>query len=467
MKKSPYKLLCFIIIFIIAAGFIGTFYIDNSKITFNNQSIESFDHTTVQLNTSISEFFSTFENALDMFSQNEMIQNLSSNPKKYYLTTMQLFKAFQESYSSTAFAYFAPSKIILGNKKLVTWPDTSEALANTNWIASKRQWYINAVNKNGKIAWTKPYLDATTKKPIITISKMIKDSNNQFKGVMAIDFFLDELSNKIENFKAMKQGYAFVIDKDKKNYIIISKDMKDNKFDKIIESNWLKSIFEKKSGNLIINQNNINYYVTFTTNHITKWKILGIIEEEKLYKPTRDIIKKIFIISLIIIAIGTISIIYIFQQMTKSINALSHSLGSTTNHPTIHTNSHDILSNEFNALLSENETFENLIDPSSSCMGLLFDSECELEKLMDILNHKLKENPTIDIFNELEIIISKLVYFENEFDNSSFKLHQVQKENIENHMQLLLNKINKLSKNTNDSKTAEILYNIEKKLKSD
>ncbi|WP_053956740.1 hypothetical protein [Inediibacterium massiliense] len=57
-------------------------------------------------------------------------------------------------------------------------------------------------------------------------------------------------------------------------------------------------------------ENNIKYYVTYTTNPLTGWKVLGIIEEEKIYEKTKKIIQEIFTSSFIIILIGMMCIAY-------------------------------------------------------------------------------------------------------------------------------------------------------------
>ncbi|WP_041700814.1 hypothetical protein [Clostridium kluyveri] len=64
---------------------------------------------------------------------------------------MYLFKSFQDSHKSAAFTYLGPNKILLGNKKLVTWLDSTNELAKSpDWLAEKRGWYKDAVEKDGQ-----------------------------------------------------------------------------------------------------------------------------------------------------------------------------------------------------------------------------------------------------------------------------------------------------------------------------
>lgn len=160
-----------------------------------------------------------------------------------------------------------------------------------------------------------------------------------------------------------------------------------------------------------------------------------------------------------IMGMGIMSIIYILKQMRKSIKDLSNSLNKHENIQDIE----DGLSEQFNNLLMENEEDENFIDGSRSYMGVLFESQSELERLIEFMNDEFEKNP-IGNLKKLENIIEGLNKFRKAFEESSLRLEEIQKENIENHMNFLLDKINKLKKDYVDEDRAIILYRIEKKI---
>jgi len=55
-----------------------------------------------------------------------------------------------------------------------------------------RDWYIRAKNRPG-IVWSSPYIDASTQKPVITLSVSVRRPNGSFAGVTGIDIHLPDL----------------------------------------------------------------------------------------------------------------------------------------------------------------------------------------------------------------------------------------------------------------------------------
>jgi len=82
---------------------------------------------------------------------------------------------------------------------------------------TQRDWYVGALAKGG-VAYTTPYLDPTTNKMVITISKPItKDS--QVIGVGCADIYVDVLTTIVKDAKIGENGYAFMLDADK-NFVV-------------------------------------------------------------------------------------------------------------------------------------------------------------------------------------------------------------------------------------------------------
>jgi serine phosphatase RsbU (regulator of sigma subunit)/HAMP domain-containing protein len=78
---------------------------------------------------------------------------------------------------------------------------------------TRREWYVEALKKGG-IVYTRPYIDADTKKMIITISEPLI-MNGQLVGVLAEDIPLDYLVNLVKEIKIADGSYAFLLDQDK------------------------------------------------------------------------------------------------------------------------------------------------------------------------------------------------------------------------------------------------------------
>jgi len=62
----------------------------------------------------------------------------------------------------------------------------------TNYTPQDRPWYISA-RKKGILAWTRPYIDATTRQVIMSASMPVRHTDGSFAGVAAIDVLLSEV----------------------------------------------------------------------------------------------------------------------------------------------------------------------------------------------------------------------------------------------------------------------------------
>lgn len=80
------------------------------------------------------------------------------------------------------------------------------------WKANKRSWYIAADEAKDKIAYTDVYIDADTKKPVVTIAKAIKDKSGKTSAVLGIDMSLEQLDSLLSNEAIGTTGYPFILD---------------------------------------------------------------------------------------------------------------------------------------------------------------------------------------------------------------------------------------------------------------
>ena len=74
-----------------------------------------------------------------------------------------------------------------------------------------REWYTGAVENEGEVFVSDPYIDAQTSRYCITFSKALFDEDGMFLGVMGIDYSLDSVMSVFEEGYS-EDGYSFVID---------------------------------------------------------------------------------------------------------------------------------------------------------------------------------------------------------------------------------------------------------------
>lgn len=318
MRKIRNKLIfLFVSLALICIMILSSAYYLNGKQFMEEEITKSIDDSVMQLNNSITQFLTKFEDAIHMFSNVDSVRQVVENPNKNYESTMQLFKSFQGANPEAAFTYFGPKKILLENKKLVTWPDSTKALAeNKEWLATNRSWYKEAMSNQDKIMWSQPYFDSTTNLPMITISKTVNDSSGIPSGVMAIDLYLDDISKKINSYKSIEKSKIWVLNKDNdENYTILASTNSDEGNTLVDDKELLEKLSEGEKGSFYYKKD----YISFKTNPLTNWKIVEFVDKSVISSSLNKIISSLGIVSILVIGIALIISIVISSKISKPI----------------------------------------------------------------------------------------------------------------------------------------------------
>jgi methyl-accepting chemotaxis protein len=80
-----------------------------------------------------------------------------------------------------------------------------------------RPWYRETATNN-KLTFTEPYRDGVTGKMAVSVGKPIK-YNGTVIGIMAVDIYVDFLTDMVKNAKMGSDGYAFLLD-GQNNYLV-------------------------------------------------------------------------------------------------------------------------------------------------------------------------------------------------------------------------------------------------------
>ncbi|GHT00761.1 hypothetical protein AGMMS50276_27360 [Synergistales bacterium] len=82
------------------------------------------------------------------------------------------------------------------------------------FVPSERPWYRAAINKNGEIAVTSPFLDPLTKEMVITFSEELYDGDEKSIGILSIDVLLNKLTRYISTLQLTEGGYGMLLNED-------------------------------------------------------------------------------------------------------------------------------------------------------------------------------------------------------------------------------------------------------------
>ncbi|MGL4209870.1 MAG: sensor histidine kinase, partial [Candidatus Adiutrix sp.] len=74
-----------------------------------------------------------------------------------------------------------------------------------------RPWYLGAVYKSGGIYFSRPYRDIKMDNIVISLSKLIRGTDNAYVGVIAIDISVAAIKEHVENLHLYGHGYGFLL----------------------------------------------------------------------------------------------------------------------------------------------------------------------------------------------------------------------------------------------------------------
>lgn len=299
---------------------IGFFSYDKSYEILENKLIVTSSQTMKEVNEEINEYIKGIENQVNVLavnsnfkkmSEDENIASINKN-EEYKEICMELLNNTQSTNIDIVNTFFYVEKGNFYIRPVQKVPD--------GFDASGRSWYKAAINNKGKVVWSEPYVNASSKKIMITASKTIVD-NKKVIGVIGIDIDIKELSKRLSNIAIGKKGYISVMDK---NGIIIAHPKGELIGNDVKEQ---QSFWNKVSGNKMgvdrcsINGKDTN--LNFITNERTNWKIIAYIEEDEVLYDT-NIIKHFTLYSILFGFIFAIIISYIIARgVSKPLNQLN------------------------------------------------------------------------------------------------------------------------------------------------
>ena len=309
-----YKILALALIIIITLTLSIIFTITNTfngilhNIIFENQ------RNNISRNSElISNWFQDRKNELKIYAHTKIMKDGSWDGKKDYLQS-ELAKRVDEYY----FFMIADQK---GNYS-TTMQDNAGNISDRNYFPKVME---------GKTIISNPVISKSTSRPIVVIGTPIT-KNNQTTSMLGAVIEINKLSAYINKYKIENEGvYSFLINNQGKviahpdhyklyNYLFNNDTTSFNFNDKFINK-----VLSKKEGNLKCKiDNTIKYAFYHNIPETNNWKIVTVLPQSYLQKSIDGLNKKIFIIALIAIFLGSILSIYIAKNISKPIIKLKN-----------------------------------------------------------------------------------------------------------------------------------------------
>ncbi|WP_027624058.1 methyl-accepting chemotaxis protein [Clostridium lundense] len=292
--------------------------------------------------------------------------------------------------------------------------------------------YKDAINNVGKAIWTKPYLDSSTNKWVISCITAVKN-NNKINGVVGIDVDLSQFIKTLK-FNVGNSGSIYGVTKEglylfNKDASLIGKDCKSSMayFNKLTKaSDFIQEKINSK-----------NYMVYYSSNERLDMFLIGEMTNELNY--LNNFLLKVIIIGLIVaLIIAFISSLIISNLTCKKLNIFSERFKKLSNGELNEDNIS--LSDNIIELAEVNNMYHNMI---TSFRNLV--SNTSLSEV------NLKENIT-----DLKSIVNESHKAISELDNSLQNISE-----LSNKQSIRIDNVTGLVKSINDLLNS-LINNIEK-----
>ena len=170
-----------------------------------------------------------------------------------------------------------------------------------NYDPLQRDWYRNAVNAQGELAITPPYVDAQTGDVIISVSRMLSNGED----VVSLDVGMNQIQDIISELQIKGKGYGFVVGQD--GMIIAHRD--EGKKGTLLTDNeemlgLMDRILEVQNGDFVISIGSEKNTV-FVRPLADQWYAVIVISQNELFSEvTQQLVINVFICTVLFLLIA-------------------------------------------------------------------------------------------------------------------------------------------------------------------
>ncbi len=225
----------------------------------------------------------------------------------------EVFDQYADSHPETKYIYLATK-----DGGYINWPET---YIPEKYDPTIREWYKFAIEGNGEIRRTDPYID-TTNTMITSNARIVKDSSGNIIGAVGIDVEQSSISNILNNMKTGKTGFFMIVHDN--GTIMADGNNIENNFKNIKDVNIenLDNLLDKDSYQFDVKINGEKYFVNSKKVEGADWNLAALISEKELNQNM--IQTNILFLCIAVIMVLAISII-IIKNVRKITNPIEES----------------------------------------------------------------------------------------------------------------------------------------------
>ncbi len=293
-------ILAFALVLIIPSILIGSFSYLSAKRELEKSIISAADESIGAINRNINNIFTPKENDLEYFTTTMLREEFKDK------------EALQAKFDQYTKLHKEASAIYVGT-------DTGETTISpkidlpADFNPRERPWYQDAMKKKGEIIITAPYTDINTGGTTISLAKTNKDGS----GVIGIDIDLGMLAETAGG-RIGTEGYVLLLDESGKYLVHPDKEAGTQ-----ATESWANKIYDLEKGQFSYLLDGQDKEMTFITNKLTGWKIVGTMYKDEINIAAKPILISLAAVLGISILIFGIIIIIITRSITKPLSLLA------------------------------------------------------------------------------------------------------------------------------------------------
>ncbi|UHA75138.1 methyl-accepting chemotaxis protein [Paenibacillus sp. 481] len=286
-----------------------------------------------QVSGAINLYFTTVNESVEYFAKNNLVKQIDSSITSYANAvgkdgTIQMTPAKNGGLEAQIYNFFLDySKthpnvhyIYMGTKDggYIQWPDGTSV---DQFDPRSRAWYTQAIENPDKVMRTGAYAALTTKAPIVSSSKSIKDAKGNIVGVQGVDVSLDFLTKIIDEMKIGKTGYVILTDQF--GTILANPRNPETNFKQLKDLGVAQfADIDKMSGkNVDFTLNKEENTASIYISPENGWKYIAVMDQSEIEDSVNAIQKLIFLVMAIIALIAIGAALFVSSAITKPINA--------------------------------------------------------------------------------------------------------------------------------------------------
>ena len=414
--------LCIFLVIAIAAAVSLIFTINIKRLAEENleaQAKVTMQYLDSDLYGTITPFIDMIQSGANFFSELPSFDVAES----VFMKISETYPDVLDLYYGTVISMYAPGGRWVSADE---WYPETDPDWDFEWDPPERPWHMAAMANPDKIMLIDPYVDAQTKKLVVTFCQTVRNGAGAITGVIAVDVMVDRLSEIVNGEKITDDGTTYLIDRD--GLFVVHPDqsyvLEKNLFDEMPELD--RAAVLSNGVNIVIQGNN---YISSAPVQGTDWFLVSAGSLASLQAVVNRLILFVIFVVLGITVLTALVALILSYRLTTPFTKLASSFAIISKGDLTVTTP-DYASKEASSLSGG---FNQFTESISSMIKMIKESAGYIKKVAEDLSYSIADtNKTITMVEEGVASIKNNVNMENESIVKSESAINVVMEEINN-----------------------------------